>query len=84
MRPIDIMRPVYDRVPSDTRRALIPDLPYDGADRREWEKDGSGAILAIAAIFGFMMLVAISLGVYSSHIVGASAGSGVEIARGAE
>jgi hypothetical protein len=63
------MRASYDRVPSDARRPLIPDLPIDELakrGRRELEEDTGRATLAIAAVFGFMLLVAIGLGMYSA------------------
>lgn len=63
------MRPGYDRVYSDTRRSLIPDLPVDevaSRGRREVQEHAGRAAFAIAAVFALMVLVAIGLGFYSS------------------
>jgi hypothetical protein len=83
------MRAVYDRVTSDTRRPLIPDLPFEELakrSRREFEEDGSGAILAIAAIFGMLLLVAIGLGFYSSGTIRAASATvgSVQVVHGAD
>jgi hypothetical protein len=71
------MRPGYERVRTDTRRAPIPDLPLpeeEGA-QQEVANDVERAILVLSAVFVVMLLFAIVTGFYTartSHQSGAT------------
>ena len=63
------MRPGYERVRTDTRRAPIPDLPLPEEDaQQDVANDVGRAILVLSAVFVVMLLIAIVTGFYSTQI----------------
>ena len=63
------MRPGYERVRNDTRRAPIPDLPLPAEDaQQDVANDVGRAILVLSAVFVVMLLIAIATVFYSARI----------------
>ena len=62
------MRAGYDRVYTDMRRPMIPDLPLPAKRQLEEIPDESGKALAvILTVFVFLLFFAIAAGFYTSH-----------------
>jgi hypothetical protein len=63
------MRPGYERVRTDTRRAPIPDLPLaeEGAQQDVANEVGR-AILVLSAVFVVLLIIAIVTSFYSTQI----------------
>jgi hypothetical protein len=60
------MRPGYDRVYSDTRRAPVPDLPVDrqayrSERQRKLEEAEGFAFLFVGSIFAFILTIGVAV-----------------------
>ena len=62
------MRPGYERVRTDTRRAPIPDLPLPEDAQQDVGIDVGRAMLVLSAVLVVMLLMAIATGFYSALI----------------